>query len=280
MSFEFRPAVSSDLSQAAALWNQVFGDPVPVVHSFWDLFSAQPGFCAVAMDGDTMAAAAYCLDGLTLHLPEQPERACCYLYAVATAPEYRSHGLAAKLCVLLRDWAFQRRNDCLLTHPAEQSLFPWYAAKVGAAPVMSCQLCAWDLSAQPSAVPVSILSPEEYVILREQLLTGSAHVTPPDTFFQWESLLHAAYGGAFLRVGDGIADVYASQDTVEIQELLLPEKTERTVESAAAAIGSYWNAAHCKAVLPGGEIPFISCAPQDGALPASIETAWFGPVFG
>lgn len=280
MSFEFRSAVSSDLLQAAALWNRVFGDPVPVVESFWELFSAQPGFCAVAMDAEMLAAAAYCLDGLTLHLPGQPERACCYLYAVATAPEYRSHGLAAKLCVLLRDWAFQRGNDCLLTHPAEQSLFPWYAGNVGAVPTMTCQLCTWELSEHPSAVPVSILSPEEYVILREQLLAGSAHVTPPDAFFQWESRLHKAYGGAFVRVGDGIADVYADRDTVEIQELLLPAGTESAVESAVAAIGSYWNAAHGKAVLPGGDTPFISCAARESTAFDGVETAWFGPVFG
>ena len=121
-----------DRPGAVALWNRVFGDPPEVVHGFLDLFASQDGFCAVADCAGTIAAAAYAMDGVTLHLPGEKPISGTYLYAVATDPAFRKQGLAAEVCRVLQRAAFARGIGCLFTHPAEHSLFPWYEEKIGA----------------------------------------------------------------------------------------------------------------------------------------------------
>ena len=268
-----RPYRPADRGQAAGLWNRVFGDPEEVVCAFLDLFGTQSGFCMVADCSGTIAAAAYAMDGLTLCLPGQPPASGTYLYAVATDPEFRKRGLAAEICRALRDAAFARGIDCLFTHPAEMSLFPWYAEKIGAAPVLPCR--TRTVTDPDAALPVSELSPAEYGRLRERLLADTPHVAFPDTFLAWEHRLHAAYGGAFLRVGDGIADVFTDGKTAEIAELL-----HDAPECAARAVLAHCGARTARVTLPGGDTPYISCAPASGTLPAGLEQAWFGPVFG
>lgn len=278
--FTLRAYRASDRPQAVSLWNRVFGDPEPVVEQFLDQFETQPGFCAVAESNGILAAAAYCLDGLRLCLPGQTSAPGCYLYAVATDPDFRSQGLAARLCRTLQEWAFQRNNRYLFTRPAQPSLFPWYEEKIGAIPALPCRTFHVMAPMDAPALEGKVLTVPEYAAARERLLSDTCHVAMPESFFQWEHQLHQAYGGTFVSVGDGIADVYCDGNTAEIQELLVPENSQITPEAAAAAVMAYLGVPTGKVTMPGTQSAYVSCAAANSSLPEDIFHTWFGPIFG
>lgn len=271
----FRPWQPEDAQATARLWSQVFGDSVEVVLEIYDLFSKQPGFCAVGEIDGTIAAAAYCLDGLSLRQLGNADQPAAYLYAVATDPAFRSRGLAAQLCRVLRDWAFARGNTYLFTRPAEPTLFPWYAEKIGAIPALSRKMLAADAPCPGGTVMK--LSPEAYGTRREALLRDVPHIALDWSLLQLENLFHRSYGGAFLDVDGGIADVYATETAVDVQELLLPPGTDP--QRALEKILAHFGVRRGTAALPGAGECYISCAPGPHAttLPAN---AWFGPAFG
>lgn len=276
--YMLRPFREPDGEQAAALWEQVFGDPAALVAQFLNLFECQPGFCMIAEQKGRIAAAAYCLDGLELLLPGQAPIPASYLYAVATHPAHRKQGLAAELCRRLRDSCFAR-GRILFTKPAEPSLYPWYEEKVGAVPVLSCQSIKID--ALPNSVdlsdapPPTPLSPEEYGRFRENLLQGVPHVRFPDSLLTWEHLLHRQYGGGFFAVGSSIADLYIGNGQIEVSELLSPDPV-RTVQ----VLLSHFNIPSAAVTLPGRTEHYVSCAAPNGCLPDGVDAVWFGSVFG
>lgn len=265
---------------AAELWNRVFGDPVPLVLDFLELFQNQPDFSRVAETDGKIVAAAYCLDGLDLILPGETPMSGTYLYAVATDPDWRQLGLGAKLCRDLRDLAFQRGVACLFTKPAEESLYPWYEEKLGAVPALPCRKVHFTKPVENSGLTVTKLTPMEYAELREVLLEGAPHVRLSAPFIQWEHLLHEAYGGAFLNIGGWAVDVFSDGQQAEIHELLAPKSTEWTVRDIAGAIFAHFGADTVDAATPGGAEHYISCATATGLIPPAANQAWFGPVFG
>lgn len=264
-----RPYAPSDRAGCAALWELVFGDPAALVTQFLALFEQQEGFCMVAERGGQIAAAAYSLPGLTVLRPGGPDLPARYLYAVATHPAHRKQGLAAALCRRLRDNAFAQ-GALLLTKPAEASLYPWYAEKIGAVPAMPCRRMAVKTPCDGDVTP---LTPEQYSAAREAMLSGTPHVRLPDTLFAWEHLLHEHYGGGFYAVCGGIADVFISE-TLELPELL-----SSTPEASAGALLRRFGAKEAVACLPGNDEPYISCAAVN-TPPDSLADVWFGPVFG
>ena len=194
---------------------------------------------------------------------------------MATDPAFRSRGLAARLCRLLRDWAFARGNTYLFTRPAEPTLFPWYAEKIGAIPALSRKMLTADAPCPGGTV--TKLSPEAYGTRREALLRDVPHIALDWSLLQLEDLFHRSYGGAFLDVDGGVADVYAAENAVDVQELLLPPGTDP--QRALEKILAHFGVRRGTAALPGAEECYVSCTPgpHASALPAD---AWFGPAFG
>ncbi len=264
-----RPYAPGDRDGCAALWEQVFGDPAELVTQFLSLFEAQEGFCLLAEHSGEIAAAAYSLPGLTVLRPGRPDLPARYLYAVATHPVHRKNGLAAALCRGLRDDAFVQ-GALLLTKPAEPSLYPWYAEKIGVVPAMPCRRVTVTT---PCGGDVTPLTPKQYSTAREARLSGVPHVRLPDALFVWEHLLHKHYGGGFYAVNGGIADIYAGES------LELPELLADVPEAAVGALLRQFGAREATACLPGDEEDYISCAAPD-SLTDSLPDVWFGPVFG
>lgn len=273
----FRP---EDSLGAARLWEQVFGDPASLVLEFLDIFSAQPDFCRVAEADGRIVAAAYCLDGPELILPNQPPISGTYLYAVATDPAWRKLGLAAKLCRDLRDLAFHRGIRYVFTKPAEESLYHWYEEKIGAVPALPCGKLRFTAPVDTASLPVAQFTPTEYAELREALLKNTPHVRLPESFIRWEHLLHETYGGAFLNIGGWAVDVFSDGAQAEIHELLSPPHSDYTPEDIAGAVMSHYGVSTVSATIPNGTEHYISCATATGNIPPIARNAWFGPVFG
>lgn len=271
--YTIRPLTLADAPQAAALWSMVFGDEESLVLEFFRIFAHSPhfGFCAEV--NGTIAAAAYCPQGTDYVTPTGEIHKGAYLYAVATHPDHRKQGLAAKLCQQLKDRSFAAGCSHLFTKPSEDSLYPWYEEKIGAVPTMGMQSMTFDRT-DTECLSVCPLSHEAYLLRREDALRGQPYVRHSMEWMEWESLLHNAYGGGFCAVGGLIADYFSDGSTVQINELL-PHPTAEEAEQAAQALMHYTGTEHCTCTLYG-EARYVSAVTQDSELPEG----WFGVCYG
>jgi len=270
--YTIRPLTMEDAPQAAALWSLVFGDNEALVQEFFRIFAHSPHFGVCAEQNGIIAAAAYCPQGTDYVTADGTVRKGAYLYAVATHPRHRKRGLAAELCKDLKEQVLEN-NEILFTKPSEESLYPWYAEKIGAVPTMGMTSAVFDLGEQ-SDLPAASLSPADYMARRDAALQGLPHVRHDEHWTQWAHLLHQAYSGGFCAVGDFIADYFSDGSTLQINELL-PHPTMEQAERVAQALMEHTNTLRCTCTLLGTE-HYVSAVTKDGPLP----TGWFGVCYG
>ena len=185
---ELHQAHLEELIPAEALWSQVFGDDAAFQRDFYALTDLS-GPLVLTEDGQVQAMLG--LPEVTLTFPDGWSVKGGYVYALATRPEARGRGYAGLLlryaCEILR----KRQADCILTVPAQPSLFSFFA-KNGFAPAFYHR----RVEARPAAAPARSISPEEYDALRESLLTGTTHVVqaPGQMEFQRRLCPHPGSG--------------------------------------------------------------------------------------
>ena len=272
-TYTIRPLTITDAPAAAKLWSLVFGDEEALILEFFRLFAHTPHFGVCAEANGTIAAAAYCPEGTDYVDAKGNIRKGAYLYAVATHPDHRKQGLAAKLCQELKAQVFVHDKEYLFTRPSEESLFPWYEEKIGAVPTLGMDSLYFTRKAS-SAMPVAVVSPEDYTQRRKSLLTELPHVTHDNSWMAWEQLLHEAYGGAFCTVGPYIADYFSDGSTLQINELL-PHPTPAQAEEAAQALMIATGTRECACAILGTGHYVSVIAPHN-----SLPDGWFGPCYG
>ena len=159
-----------DLPQLKALWAIGFGDTEQEIEAFFAIsYPTVAGFCAEE-DG-RLIAAAYAL-------PQElawGEKSCrsAYLYAVTTHPDFRRHGICAKLLAYAEKELKKRYFDCLTLVPATDALRAYYET-LG---FVSQNAAFFDEGGAPEARGVcEALSPTEYAGLRETVLYDAPHV--------------------------------------------------------------------------------------------------------
>ena len=146
---EIHPARLEDLTQAQQLWTRVFEDDAAFQRDFYAL-TGLDGPLVLLEDGQIQSMLA--LPEVTLTFPDGRSVKGGYVYALATRPEARGRGYAGQLldyaCQALKD----RLADCILTVPAQTSLFSFFA-KNGFAPAFRHR----RVTARPAAAssPVS-----------------------------------------------------------------------------------------------------------------------------
>ena len=271
--YTIRPLTIADAPAAAKLWSLVFGDEEALILEFFRLFAHTPHFGICAEQDGQIAAAAYCPQGTNYISPDGTEFHGAYLYAVATHPDHRKQGLAAKLCRQLKEQVFAHSKAYLFTRPSEESLFPWYEEKIGAVPMLGMDSLHF-VRHETKPLPVTELTAEAYVQLRKKHLRGLPHVSHDASWMEWEHLLHGAYGGAFCEVGDFIADYFSDGSTLQINELL-PHPTAEQAEAVAQALMTATGTAQCTCALLGTG-HYVSVVSPDGSKPSG----WFGVCYG
>jgi len=124
-----RRSAPGDEPALKRLWQAVFGDTDEFIDTFFQLLYS-PGTACVALSGDRVVSAGYCLPGVTAK-----GKKCAYIYAVATDPDFRGLGAARRIVRNLTDQAFSEGTDVVATLPASESLTGWYKRVLGMEPV-------------------------------------------------------------------------------------------------------------------------------------------------
>ncbi len=160
----FREPKASELPKLRELWKEAFGDG----EEFLDVF-VKTAFsitrARIAVDGDTVAAALYFFDC------ECDGEPIAYLYAIATAKEYRRRGICRALMEDTHRHLKERGYRGALLVPANGTLFEFYR-RIGYS--RGGYIREISVNAGDNAACLTEIGKKEYACLRRRLLPDGA----------------------------------------------------------------------------------------------------------
>ena len=221
------------------IWSLVFGNTG--LNSFFELLYDER-LCIIADAGGNPAAVGYLIPtgDLMLNHTQVP---CAMIYSVATLPEHRGKGFGTavvrKLICLARELDF----PALVLCPSDGDLFEYYRRHTELKEYFYIkeqildygQITKRKLSDDCMAM-LSEVNVDEYIILRENLLSGTKYIRQGQNIIEYQVSLCKELGGGLFRIGDSCAVVEAeSSGTVLIKELLTSGDNELDIAAAIAS---------------------------------------------
>ena len=253
-----------DIPAMRALWQRVFDEREAYLDAFFSLIGDIGGAAVATDEGGTLIGAAYALTGYEL-LSGAESPHVGYIYAVAVDESFRGRGIGAALTKCAGEICREREAVIVTTLPAEESLYAWYEKSIGTKHVLRR-----EEKRVPARQTVDImkLTGTEYMLWRENLLRGKAHIHLSHPMLETQRALCEAYDGGLYASSDGIFAAYRDGEQLIVPEILCAQGVpDDTAASAAAYLG-------CREALfftpaeQGGE-PYIA---SDAALPSG--TVW------
>lgn len=116
----------TDIPALYALWQEAFGDTTETIDLFFDTCFQPENTLVAEMDGKPVAV-LYLLENVL-----QTENGCfsaAYIYAAATAKQYRQRGLMSALLQYAHHTAEEHEWDFLYLVPADENLFRYYGSR-------------------------------------------------------------------------------------------------------------------------------------------------------
>lgn len=181
-----RPSLPGDIPAQRQLWQLAFGDDGAYVDNFYRAYYRPERVLVLEEDGLIRSMTAWF--DTTFVVPGKGEFRAAYLYAVATHPDCRGRGLAAKLLADADDYFRSLNIPAVTTVPAQPSLHKFF----GSNGFGECfrhfegSLSPAELPAprQPLLHPVS---PREYGAVREAILAGLPHIAYPEDALAYQA---------------------------------------------------------------------------------------------
>lgn len=191
-----RPSVIGDIPAQRELWQLAFGDDGAYVDNFYDHYYRPERVLVLEEEGVVRSMTAWF--DTTFLVPGRGSYRAAYLYAVATHPDCRGRGLAARLLSDADQYFRSLGIPAVTTVPAQPSLHNFF----GANGFRECfVLSERELNPQEIREPVGKnplrpVSPEEYGAAREALLASLPHIAYPADALRYQAGCSALDGGA------------------------------------------------------------------------------------
>jgi len=159
-SYSITKPSEKHLDGLQTLWAEAFGDTKHFIQLFFDI-AYSPNRCLVALVGDDVGGALYWFDC------EYQGKKLAYLYAVATAKQYRGMGI----CHSLMTACHNHLSDCgyagVLLVPGNEDLYSFYRG-------LGYEVCSYvrefDCVAKKGTLSLQSLTKEQYAKLRRKFL--------------------------------------------------------------------------------------------------------------
>ena len=224
-----RVSVPEDVPAQRELWRLAFGDSGAYVDNFYNTYYRPERILVLEEDGVVRSMTAWF--DTTFVIPGRGEYRAAYLYAVATHPDCRGRGLAAKLLAGADDCFRSLNIPAVTTVPAEPSLHSFFGANGfrECFRILGGNLRREEISLPPSNVLRSA-SPEEYGRVRERLLAGIPHIAyPADALAYQAGCCALGEGGLFAGEisGEPLCLCAERGDLVVVKELLGSDRARR-----------------------------------------------------
>ena len=243
---------AADMPGLRELWKEAFGDTDEFLDRFWHT-AYSPERCRCIQTEDKIVAALYWFDC------ECRGKRVAYLYAVATAPEFRGQGFCKKLMEQTHIQLKAAGYSGAVLVPGSQTLFSYYRR-------LGYQVCGtikeWYCEASEQTISLRRIDSAEYSRLRRQMLPEGAVLQEKESeaFLQTQAELYAAQGI--------LLAARCQEDTLFAVEYLGDE-------NAAAGIVKTLNCTKGIFRGPGEGKDFAMYLPLDGAKPPE----YFGLAF-
>ena len=232
-----RPGLPEDVPAQRELWKLAFGDSDQYIDNFYNTYYRPERVVVLEEDGAVRSMTAWF--DTTFTVPGQGEYRSAYLYAVATHPDCRGRGLAARLLAGADDYFRSLSIPAVTTVPAEPSLHNFF----GANGFRECfRILGGTL--RPEELPLSpsnLLRPastEEYGRVRETLLKDIPHIAyPADALAYQAGCCTLGDGGLFVGETASGPDGRSSRDSFFA---VTGECFRETIFSAKAPATVFW----------------------------------------
>lgn len=184
----FKHPAPAEVPQLRRLWKTAFGDTDEYLDAFFrTAFSSERSFCAFS--GDTLAAMLFWFD------VSCDGQKLAYLYAVATAPEFRGRGICRTLVAGTHELLKKRGYDGALLVPVNDGLRKMYA---GFGYEDAAGICETFCAAGNKPVPIHAIDTAEYALLRRQMLPAGSVVQEGENLALLETQVKFYKGADFL----------------------------------------------------------------------------------
>lgn len=253
-----------DIPAMRALWLRVFGESEAFLDAFFALLPDIGGAAVATDEGGTLCGAAYALTGYEL-LSGGEAPHVGYVYAVAVDEGARGRGLGAALTKRAAAICREREAVIVATLPAEESLYAWYEKQIGARHLLRREKRSVPAD---SKVDIMKLTGTEYMLWRENMLRGRAHIHLSTPVLETQRALCEAYGGGLYASMDGIFAAYRDGERAILPEILCAQGLPDDTAASAAALLGCSEAVFFTPSAQGGERYVVA----DAALPAA--TVW------
>lgn len=227
-----RPSVPEDIPTQRELWKLAFGDSDEYIDNFYHTYYRPERVVVLEEDGAVRSMTAWF--DTAFAVPGQGEYRAAYLYAVATHPDCRGRGLAAKLLAGADGYFRSLGIPAVTTVPAEPSLHDFFGAngfrecfRMLGTHLDRRELEGFSFSAPNMFRPAS---PEGYGRAREELLKDIPHIVYPADALAYQAGC-CALGDGGLFVGDTPAGPAclcaerADEELVIFKEFLCPRQS-------------------------------------------------------
>ena len=223
-----RLSFPADIPALRALWSLAFGDDGAYVDNFFHTYYRPDRVLVLEEEGQVRSMTAW-FDTVFV-VPGRGKFRAAYLYAVATHPDCRGKGLAARLLKGADEYFRTLSIPAVTTVPAEPSLHSFFGAN-GLRECFVHQSQGSQLNAErpgspvPPSLSLEALSPASYGALREELLEDIPHIFYPEDALTYQAGCCALGGGGLYRAdtpyGPALLCVeWASQEKAVVKELL------------------------------------------------------------